>query len=371
MGRIAALLAFFSVMSACEEAAPITTNDPVFFLNFEVDGDSLSLIAGDADYYMFTDVQTAPSGRVLFEGKLTRGQSLEANSLSIGLVTGASNAGFDWDYWNQPSEKPLFTSQNRTRQGLDLDFILAPQFDPSATPLDWIWRIEGPNTFFTTDSLPSVSVDIDNYPVYLVRLSVTYTNGCRDEITQRIDFRNLSWRDDFSITPVNGNQLLLERQFKYSNEGAETRWLLGGNPMAVGSSWLQSNPGTGLQNVQMRVPIGGSEIFIRRDFIPPINGQQGCSSYFDFQILPHPDINFFQSQHVLIQYTDANGKQYSTANNTQNGRIQLSDFQTYRNNLDGHPTVRFKIEGDVELTAADGSAIVLKNLSGYLGVAVE
>jgi hypothetical protein len=371
MGRIAAFFGFFAVMIACEEAAPALSNDPVFFLNFEIDGQPKTWVAGDSGYYMFTKVLTAPSGIPLFEGQLTPSPIPNRNNFSIGLLAGTSNAGFDWDYWNQPNVKPLFTSQNRTRQGVDLEFVLEPQFEPGATPLDWVWRIEGPNTFFTTDSLPTIAVDIDNYPVYLVRLSVNYSNGCQDEITQRIDFRNLALRDNFTITPTNTNQLLLERQFRYTNAGTETLWFLGGNQVAVGASWLQNNPPATVQNVQMRVPVGGTEIFVRRDFMPPLVGQQGCFSFFDFQILPHPDLDFFQAQHVAIQYTDASGKQFNSTYNTQKSSIQLSDFKTYRPNMEGEPTVRFKIAGDLELTAADGTTITLKNLSGYLGVAYQ
>jgi hypothetical protein len=342
----------------------------VFFFEGIVNGEKQRWVAGDDNYFMFTQLGTSFSGSTQFEGALQSTTQANAHGLLIGLIGEHNGLPFSLEQWNTNSSKPLFTSQINTIPGRDLTLQLEPQFAPGETPTSLIWRIEGPNTVFTTVLNPIVEVDIDNYPVYQIRLSVTYASGCIDDIQQRIDFRNLAARDDFSVVATNAGQQQLERQYRYTTLGDSVVWWSGGTLLGVGTQiQVPFSPGV-KQMLRMQVPLQNTEIAVVREFMPDAAGSPGCSSYFTFRVTPEPGVDFYKAAHVLLTYTNPNGKQFSSAWNPQATTIQLSDFQNFRANAAGQPTVRFKIAGDFYLTATDGTTVQFSEVSGYLGVAV-
>lgn len=356
---------------ACQPTVAPFENDPIFYLDFELDGQAQRWVAGDDGFFMFTQLGTSASGLQQFEGSLKSVAQPTSGAFGVALMASLNTSSFSLELWNANQPKPLYTSQLNTRLGVDLQVVLQPHFAAGEIPLNHIWRIEGPNTVFTTDLQPTIDVDLDNYPVYNIRLSVNYASGCSDAIVQRIDFLNLAARDDFAVLPLGTNQLFFERKFVYTHAGDTTHWWQGNNYLGTGTNFTQQPTAGAQQIVSMRVPLHSSQIFVQREFVPNATGIGGCFSFFDFQVAPHPDLDFFKPNHVLLTYTAPSGMVYSSALNSQGATVQLSDFEFFRDNAVGQPTARFKLAGNFALTASDGSQVVFQNCSGFLGVAIR
>jgi hypothetical protein len=343
---------------------------PAFSLTFEVDQVKHQITAGENGGFLETNLLIAPNGVPTYFGQLMNKLQPSQPKLSIALLQSADSGQFNLAAYREIPTRTLYSRVNATRPGNDLMVRLVPKFPHGSLVSNILWRIDHQSTTFSSLLNPFFQVDLDQYPTARVRLSVIYQDGCQHEVRHFLDFFNVDLKPNFEIRNESGSYYEMKRLEDAIFEPSQTIWEH--NLLEIGTGNQVFVPKIhGNHLVRMRVATARGTVETDREFFADSSSQYHiCPIDFDIHIEPHPDINFFKFDQVLITYTDASGHQYSSAYLTQAYEIALSDFEYFMENEKGQKTIRFKCSGSFPLSDPNGNTIFINNLNGYFGVAV-
>lgn len=209
---------------------------------------------------------------------------------------------------------------------------------------------------------------------YMVRHTTTYSGGCNNVLRTQIDVsqKAISNKYDFTFNEIAPNS------FRFIPKGVETSslhdlvWYMGDGIMKLSSdSFVHTYSGNTIFTVKMAVLIKGtSDTLIRITKNVSSNGYAGCVSNFDYIV--NPVFDSLQLSRIIIQYTDASGRVYSSRLVAQDAQsnFTINSIEEYKPNESGQRTKKIKVSFSCRLS--DGfSVIELKNVVATIAIAYE
>ncbi|MFK7773626.1 MAG: hypothetical protein AB8F94_15860 [Saprospiraceae bacterium] len=364
----------------------VPSGDPVFITNATLDGVQLNLVAGDDNFYMFSefskdnfDVHTM-TGRF---AKDTNCQSDCEESLSFSIRSSfpdsISNIPFDIDlailegvnlnYFTDNSSSSI--GYNYSFSAEYFDFISSSQAD------SFYWEISSDsfslNSFsdsFTFTYLGNTDID--------VRLEITSSGGCTSYIQKTIPVGLLDDCDfliNIESDSLNFPMFYLTPTF-VNNATLPINWINFNNPfgdtLIIDTTFVL--PQSGL--FELIASSGNQQCVVQLGICPEISPNLSFPESFSFPkinytvdpfIIGNPDQ---QLSAVTIEYQDATGIYSSkfAGNSDPNNTFTITKIEDYDNNENGEKTKKLTIDYNCIL-GEEGSGDT-KNITGTAEIAV-
>jgi hypothetical protein len=360
------------LMSSCEKRSydhsPV--NEPVFFIAYEENGQQVVYTAGDHNLYMHTSKAVTTEGVPMAMGVLGPVlPSMEGSSWTLGLTSPNQNV-FSMDAF-LPGNRTLYSVFNTRRSGADFSLRLVPLPADSLLVTEYIWRIDAQGTTFTSTQNPVITIDEAITPKITVTLTTIYQNGCRDDIQHVIDFSNITARSDFQILQASPMSYTFQRHDPRPVHNDSIVWFINNIQQASGPSFSNNFSQTGQYKVTMRTNLEDGYISeTTRDVFVNNQMASGCHSNFTFELTSAGELDFFQKNRVLVEYTDSTGNRFSSKPITTEQTISIDGFEYFYRNNNNEPTVKVRLSGDFDLEDANGNKKSIKSFNGYFGMAL-
>jgi len=357
---------------------PTVSDTPVFLANAILENDSLNLIAGDDDIYMFSEFSKDTFDVYTMTGRFAKDSSCQSDceeSLSFSIRSNSATpsvSDFNIEDAISPNSSLSYFKSNPTNSILGYNYFFdAERIDSfSQTQADsFYWEITGDS--FSFNSLEDTfslmyfgQTDLD------VRLELTTSNGCTSYIQKSIPLGlidNCDLRID-GFSTGNLEYILLP----VSNSGLS-------NFSWVGFNFLDSLT---IDSTTIIPPNGLFEL-IASDNNQTCLVQLGiCPEFQPSGIMysfSYPNINYSvdtlyinnpteQFSTVTIEYQNATGTYLSNNVDNSNNTFTITKVENYEDNENGENTKKLTIEYDCILKEEVTGET--KNISGTAEIAV-
>lgn len=363
---ILGVLAFWS----CQKVAldDNTADTPVFKVQLNVDGEIVSMTAGDNDYYQFTEaVKTDDYNENIGHLRQIDCDLECAPELKITFRTSDNQNSFP------PRRFTYFSAQPSVLTRIRATFDAFPSGTP---PFEHQWLFEDGT------QLTGAQVSYDFVPDFdqVVKLTSMDSEGCVQESERNImpsqqnaQFNCPDYR--FFIDPLLDSAGFSNSIFliPISSFGA---------PDSV--MWQDGSTNLFFRTILSLAPIQYCATIFDFDGCPPVeicteiadqdpnnNQFDNCIAQFTYQqdLIFEPN-DLTQLETVLIEYTDELGVTYSSALLPQdNATFSVQQFEDYEDNENGQPTLKFEGDFTCKVASIDGDikTITSEELSFAVG----
>ena len=378
--KISQYLAIFSILLLTAQCRKIeipepVEGSPVFFLNTDLAGLERKWSAGEDGYYLHTSFEQDSSGLFVYSGSMEelgcsagclpavkisfrgvkKGEALPDSTLKVGAYT-----------FFQPLQGQMEIRHSVHFSG-ESTFLVPDE------PYAYEWDFGDGET----SSLQSPSHEYYDDSSRLVRLTVTSASGYTAISEKRIEFDSTA-QDcsiDFYIISTQGG--VAQAVLEFPGQFMGGYWNTGDSiasdiifALSPGGSFLLCATGTTFNGCNTTSCQTAYYTFIQG--APYI---ASCSAGFSYQaqkdtlFLPPPE----QLGTVVVEYTDANGVQYSSAWGLQDGfnpEFELLSVEPFEKNEDGLPTRKLEVAFRCQLFSENGQPFGQFSGSGVIAVAI-
>lgn len=336
---LAAVLAATATGCRKEEPKPVI-GDPVFYVNGTLNGSPLLLRAGVDNYYMYSEYSADQQGLYSFTGHLkTDGSSNPApNSLRVSITdfrfsapgaTIIDSALYPGTYTFAQNPVPA----------------LAVQFFSTAfgdTILNYTWDF-GDGNFGTGANPVHTYSNAGTYNVCLYTAFVHNNIAQVDTICNMVNAGNTgACSSAFTYATIFGNNFQFDATASGGTAPYQFNWDFGDTLNATGDSVMHAfttPPNDGIVTVILTSTDANNCTFVTQQNIP-LQSATGCYANFTTQSLTGSGA----FSNVTIEWTDANGITYSSANGIGlNNSFQVVSVEDYANNENGQRTKKVKM----------------------------
>lgn len=363
------ILGSWLLLSGCQKIFIEAREDgtPEFQINFTIDGDPVTMIAGDDDVFNFTSVSDFFPNREEYFGELTmvddsgapvNGERSLAFEFRLSEAVRNAIEPNHFESFNT-GNIPFFTVDNSFEELRDFDF--SADYDGSSEPAEFRWdfgdgavaQIENPAHQFSND---------DIFPVQLV---VEDELGCASSTTSEIFYNEIESGVSIAISTITTNGAVLEASSNAPNPSYN--WDDGSNDDAI-SIDIPEASGQYQYCVTMTDGLGR----VANNCIGIIREEDGGISHCTTSAsITHIDIVRFSYQFnaVRITYFDGMGGEFvsETLLQPSSSYFNIVDFEEFDPNADGMRTVKVTFEAQCDLF---GDQTVELRGSGSIAVAI-
>jgi hypothetical protein len=373
------LLFSFLVIASCSPDLDIPETiegDVVFQVSAMIDGEAITLAAGKANHYMFTDYEVDSNGVSLFQGILGEvGCENCPNSLGFEFAQASGNTVLDdlFSTINQPmiAYRNALTPMEITGYNTDFEIDLE-----GTAPFSLVWDFGDGTPLYP--SLGTFQYEYAESGVYNVCVEIMDAAGCQSIICRTVSTDNsMNCSINFSVYHVNG----LNYHFYPYSAGVPPfnyQWNIQDSVspqnVALASPTILMNQ-IGIMPIEVSMTDGNncsSSIMQLVDFNNP---DAICLNHFDYHAEPifTPGTAQDYSSTFAIKYINENGVTYSSALGEQPtfSFLNILETEDFFMNDNNQPTKKITMEMACRLFDMDGDYVDLKNGSGTIAVAYQ
>ena len=368
-----AFLAIVFIAFGCKKLEPpvVPNDEPDFAVQFFIGSQDTSFMAGDNDYYMFSDFEKTSDGLHAFTGELRNIYCEEncPNSLKIKIydtsLSPESNININ-------ESIALNTDYEYATTGLEdtvYQMTFTPDLPEEATGnYEYIWTIDG--EVFTQETVEVTKEDpffADACLEIIDADDICSGNICKEiEFNQTVETEcfaqivivdTLPGLDSVRLTVATSDGFLPDDISWNTSDITDTIGVnMGGVYSFAGNSNSCPIEGEGRLNGDLTQP--QNVFFCTPDF----------DTEFDRQIIPASDDLL---EKVVIEYIDANGVFYSSMNNTIGGftNFVITSLETYDRNEQDLATVILSVQFSTTVTSESGLSLEIVEGQGTIAVA--
>lgn len=369
------LIAVLVLSWACsKEAEPVQLPEtPDFYLRGDLNGSSYYAAAGDSSY-LYTSFGRDSVNIPVFTGLLDLYQQTGGSSWQISIRGHRPTSAVSATYLDSALFQSAYptTNANAVQPSDNLRTIrFVP--DASGPVFQYFWSFHSGSSFSYLTQ-PELEIDLNQDSLVDASLTVLHSNGCSANATHLIDVVDTAaCRGSFHCTSL-GSYSFSASASAWIGTLAQVEWYLDGSFIGSGLNHTFYIATNGLHTVEAHMTFAsGCTYTMARDLLVQAGGSyagENCPIDFNYTIQPVSVPDLEQAGTIDITYTDASGKQYSSARAATAATVGASEWTAYQPNHLGQATYRFKLNFSGQLVAEDGSILTVSNLSGYWAVAV-
>lgn len=343
--------AFFTLLLfSCkkEELPDIQENDPVFHMQYAVDGESRELNAGDDGW----ELQTGKSDFMGFESSYGQFYNTESGAyFRMDYFFSGLNSLSD-NYDNLSSPLPLFSMPEEVVE----KFLFEGDFENVQSVL---WSVNGSG--FTPVNLEAIKEP----GTYEICLQVLFSEGCTRTLcnTFYLGVPN-QIHARYEVQQSNLYQKTCEAQIR--GDFDEVKWYVNDDYYASGSTIALDSLNQGFHELSMRVFKDGQMLSQWNELIT--FGNVLCR-FNCFDIVSSLQEELIKG--VVFTYFTQEGKYYTSSLAEQSGQIVVADMELYDElNENGQQVLKMKLQGDLNLAGENGEQITLQAIQTTIGIAL-
>jgi hypothetical protein len=342
------------------EDPPVNNGSPLFSMKGTVDGAPFTFEGGVNDYYMFTQTKQLEFGLNSMVGKLAKQNCPETcgPSLKIYFRNYTLANTFNADSLFQKGQYVFYNSYNAQHWTYELRIHQRSTGD-GAAQFGWDF---GSNRF-SSDAEPTVIFSEEG--IYPITGSSVYSS-CFSQLVQQIYLTptRVGKHTDFSVNHIDTFELLFN-SIPIDNN-ALVSWDFGDGNKTTGSIVKHRYTTGGMYKVTMQY-VKGNDTMLYSQNVKTLDIQKCMANY---QFTTSREIDSLQFKTVVIEWTDANGVVYSSANTTQdNSLFEIHSITPFQVNANNQQTKLLNLSFNCNLS--NGSKVVqLNNVTGTFGIAI-
>lgn len=351
VGIFIVVLALLGITASCkkEKIEIKESNDPVFTLTGDFNGESLSLIAGDNNVYMNTYTEIV-NGVDLYSGSIGTINEF----VSLGIYNG--NVDFPQNFLQDilPTLTPEFAVNSQLSNWIEATDYMDMGEIESIT-----WSVNG-----VTQT--SSDLNITKPGKYEVCANITYLDlsqksvcnelilGYASHANALINFTTQSGYLNAQLTPI-------------MSAVASVDWKLDG--VSIGNAIsLNATIGSGTKELSCTVQFANGVTRTKRMLV---NGTDPSKNVRDFSACEiYQSSPYFQDYKIVLKYTK-NGVEYRSdfANNTQSN-LYVSSFEYYGKNANGKEVYKISVSGNINLGKSGSSTVYPFSFNSNFGLEI-
>lgn len=364
------IIVSFMLTTSCEKE-PIpddTETTPVFTFDATIDGTtSVSLVAGQNDYYMRSHFNTDANGLKTYTGILTTINCVDfcANSLKITFID------YDFSIPNPTLSDSTFYVGNynyATNSGAasryTVDFTKV-SLGPAVTGITWDF---GDGNSIVELNPSHTYVRPGNYNFCM---DANFSGGCTSNLCNTLHLGNIGkfCEANLVISPPTGTSFNFSANGNQGIEPYTYLWDFGDGNTSTEEDLTYAYAAEGVYTITLTVTDSeGTSETIRQNVRTENNTD--CVARNIHNVIPLANPNNFGN--VIVEWTDANGNVYTSKNDNQALRsyFKVNSVEEYNLNENGEKTKKISIEFSCILyNGAD--QIEMQNATAVIAVAYE
>ena len=369
-----------------------TAGDPVFSVEAKFNGNTKIWQAGLEDYYMFSSFKKDSLDVYEFSGRLAKTDSLDGEVFTVRIrnykqvsqglpdINEAVNTGIDFMFASKTGIDTIWQT-NVDTLGITTTFDATASILP-ATPVDLYWNF-GDSTFGSTITATHSYTNLPNQPIMLSIMA--QDSSCGSSISKPLNTNNssncdLTINQPYFLTPINIDSGLVIKLITSGTSPYQFLW----NDSSTLDSIILTDDINGVIGASVTVTdatgctVSGS-IFtkINQGTIPPL-----CVARFNNSplIIDSDTVvtidsiitgDGLQLSKIKIEYTDINGKFYSSFLQSQpsSSFIKILKTEDYENNENNEKTKKITLEYNCRLWSETGDFIDITDGKAVIAVA--
>lgn len=357
----------FVVFASCkkEELQPNIDDTPEFFVNGEIDGKELKLVAGDNDYYMFSSHSTNDNDVQQFIGELKTENCERGCPESLEIIY-TNEQGPAEQIASEPLLKTGFKSFTNPNAGNEIEVSFNPEesYTSKAVKVEYTWEF-GDGTISHEKNPKHVFSGKEEF--YEVNLKVKTSKGCESEIKNRV-YTESKAETDFVITQTQ-QSLAFKPEVKEVTPQNYLWEFESGNTASTPYVDYQSDPKKGIEQVCLTVTDENGNKSQRCKNLILKQEYAFCAANYAYKSGKREDPNGdLQLGTVYLKYTDATGTVFYSKP-TNKDEFELTSIEDYDLNENGEPTKKISFTANTQLISAEGEKISVSNLTGSVAIA--
>lgn len=348
----------FLALSACKKTAqqmPVQP-DPLFSVFYAISGNSYSIKAGNEDYYMYSSnmndefnvnqligelKNTTVNKTNAFEFKFRSNSKTELHLDSV-LALGRKDV----------TDTNLLQASN-TRIKLSLDALATNNV------VKYVWSVN--TNLSSTLKNPSFVFDSNEDNNFPVSLQTFFDTSCVATTKRCIDFNYTSCYGDFVFSKAANLEYTFSLPPSIFGEVSHVVWYI--NNQIAGNSKELKHTFTGAGNFLVSADIffnsGCMSCLSKRVIVDYSNSYSGCLSDFDVKYTSYNNAHYLQLNTTEINYWDNSGVQFSSVFSSNPGFLEIHEVSAFEKNETGNSTQKIRFSGEVRLTNASGSEVIV------------
>lgn len=344
----------------------IEENDPQFYFSGTVNGNNITITAGQNNYYMYSSFEQDANNLYHFSGTLKQQNCSNCpNSIEIIIndhrfsgTNGNSGAdsAFIFKYYPVASGNPLPIKHNVQFYSL---------FNKYSQ--NYLWNFgDG-----STSNNPS-PFHIFRTGEYNICLTVQDTSGCSNSVCNIQKFGNMGFDLKTSITASSISTLTAT--FTHSTIGLPPYnflWNFGDNSTSTSAVPSHNYINQGRYPVSLRVIDAANDTAYANLNYLTSNANNCTTNYFVTGVSAVP--NYAGFSNIEINWTDANGVVYKSNNLSQppNSYFKILKAEDYHNNESGQNTKKLTVEFNCMVYNAANTGVLIENARAVIVAAYK
>lgn len=354
------------LFTACvpkEEPDNEVVGDPVFYVKGTVNGQSITLKAGEQKYYMHTGVLSDTGDLVRFSGVLSQDDCATCGVAFQLLVRNYTNAAvYAIDSAIKQGMYVFYDGLNPVKKYYQADLV-AQAFNDTNAIHQW--------TNGNGDVLSGsyVTTRYNQPGVYAVSLQTSYAGGCQASNSLQVSVPSGAKEnyEDFKFNHLDSNAVLFNSI--PVNNNASVSWDFGDGNVGSGTIAQHHYANPGIYRVCMYYQSQDS-VTISHCKNVPTRTAGGCVTNMRYRVREFTDR--YQFSGITIKWKDSSGKWYSSDAVAQpsSAYFEILSVEPYEFNSDRLPTQKIKIRASCRVS--DGTTILnLEQIEAVVAVAYQ
>lgn len=377
--RVITYIAAVLALVGCRKDAPLPPSDvnPDFHATALVNGNEVSMTAGDEGYYMHTDY-TMENGLVYMVGDLNANE-VGKPSWKFGFANSEEGENVDVYEVLSLGEKNLQAVTTYVPVdgfiGIKPGIVLGAD---DATHPQYYWRFQFGGRVM--EPSPTFPFDSTNYsgvqPV--VTIGIRPNNVDFIETSRCVDIRHPEAIASYHVEVLSNGTFLCYLDPMYQSDVTQVLWHVNNQYNSTGDTLLyKASPEDGAE-VDIQAAFrhnGGGRTCQTREI--PVRDYFGNGSPalplvdFGYEVNTLSRVDSMQLNTVRVEYTDKFGEVFRTDLHHDPGTITIEEVTEYQNDLNGRPTVKLHIKGSFLLRSANGEALLVEDADFLIAVATQ
>jgi hypothetical protein len=341
---------------------PTSEGTPLFTAEGLANGSPFLFQGGINNYFMYTETKKLSYGLSGLEGRLGKKNCPEpcGPSLAIRFRNYTLQPNFKADSLLIPAQFSYYNEYNASHWVYALH--TRQRSIGIGTPI-YLWDFG--NGYISSEAEPTAF--FQNEGVYSVSYAGVYPNNCYSSLFQTIYLTpsRVGKNTDFSVNYIDTFQLLFNSI--PADASGQVNWNFGDGKTASGNIVKHTYTNSGMYKVCMEL-INGADTML---FCQNVNTLDITSCKSNYHFTTSRKLDSLQFKSVVVEWTDASGTVYSSANVDQIGgsSFTIRSVKPYVLNAQNQST--YMLDVSFHCKVSNGTqTIELKNVKGVFAVAV-